>query len=121
MFCSRTGMISFFSSVAAASSLAMSLDWAAFSENSSTKIRLALQRLGRGEAPILARADLRVIPGLDSFGPQLAVQQLRPGLILAPVADENLARHKAAQPTYCDHMRQTGTPPATRGYDLLRE
>ena len=37
------------------------------------------QRLGGGDAPVLARRDVGVIPGLDAFGPQLAVQQPRPG------------------------------------------
>jgi hypothetical protein len=45
MSSSLTGMISFFSRVAAASSLAMSLDWAAFAENSSTNIWLASSAL----------------------------------------------------------------------------
>src|SRR6185295_4733780 len=44
---------------------------------------------------ILARADLRIVPGLDAFGPELAVQQPRPSLVRPPVADENFARHKA--------------------------
>ena len=52
-----------------------------------------LQRLGGGEAPILASPNLGVVPGLDAFDLKLGVQQPRPARVRPPVADENLARH----------------------------
>ena len=50
-------------------------------------------RFGGGDAPILAWGDMRIIPGFDAFGPKLAVQQPRPSLVRAPIADEDLACH----------------------------
>jgi hypothetical protein len=100
MSSSRTGTISFFSWTAAANSLARSADLAAFEENNSPKIWLAWSALAVVIRQILARADQGVIPRVNALGPELDVQQLRPGFVSAPIADEDFPCHKAPQPYF---------------------
>ena len=67
------------------------------------------QRLGGGDAPVLARAHMGVVPGFHAFGPQAGSCSSRAqACVRPPVTDEDFARHARLPAAGIGHFPNPG-------------